>query len=107
MILKEPIQFEPRETIHMRINYIGLLKRRSFVITAIYLAAIYAVLDSNTPKIAILTNLTKKCLEFNKNIRLGTIYKYVDIVYIIVDISKAFIIVAIAFSVFSDLFFAV
>ncbi len=52
----------------MRINYISLFKGRSFVIMAIYSAVVYTVLDNNIFKIAILINLTKKRLEFNKNI---------------------------------------
>ncbi len=68
MILKEPIQFEPGKTIYIQINYTSLFKRHSFIITAIYPIAIYTVLDNNTFKIAILTNPTKKRLEFNKNI---------------------------------------
>ncbi len=68
MTLKEPIQFESGKIVYMRINYIGLFKRRSFIITAIYLTVIYTVLDNNTLKIVILTNPIKKYLEFNKNI---------------------------------------
>src|SRR6266699_4155673 len=95
--LKEPIQLEPGKTVHIRINYTGLPKGRSFVITATYPVVAYTVLDNNTPKIAILANPTKKRLELNKNIRLKIIYKYIDIVYIMIDISKVFDIVAIAF----------
>jgi len=91
----------------MRINYTGLFKRRSFVITAIYPTVVYTVLNSNIPKIAILTNPTKKCLELNKNIRLKTIYKYIDTTYIITDIIKVFTVVATVFSMFLDLFFVV
>ncbi len=91
----------------MRVNYIGLPKRRSFVITATYPAVTHMVLDNKTPRIAILANLTKKCLEFSKNIWLGTIYKCVDTVYIMADISKAFVIVTTASSVLSDPFSAV
>ncbi len=51
-------------------------------------------------------NPIKKCFELSKNIWLEIIYKYVDIVYIITDISKAFAIVATALSVLSDFFSA-
>ena len=71
---------------------------------AIYLIATYTVLDNNISRIAIFANPIKKCLEFSKNIRLETIYKYVDIIYIIIDIIKIFVAIAIASSVFSDLF---
>jgi len=107
MILKEFIQFEPKETIYIRINYIGLFKRRSFVITTTYLAVVYTVLNNNTLKIVILTNSIKKHLEFNKNIQLKTIYKYIDTVYIITDIIKIFITMMTIFFIFSDLFFTV
>ncbi len=104
MILKEFIQFESGETVYIWVNYIGLFKGRLFVITAIYPAVAYVVLDNNIPRIAILMNLTKKRLEFSKNIRLEIIYKCVDIVYIMTDITKAFVVVATASSMFSDLF---
>src|SRR6266699_2593419 len=104
MTLKKPIQFEPGKTIYIRINYTNLLKKRSFVITATYPTAIYIVLDNNTPKIAILMNPIKKYLEFNKNIRLGTIYKYIDTTYIITDIIKAFVTVTTTFSILLDPF---
>ncbi len=68
MILKESIQFEPGKTIHIQINYIGLFKGRSFVITTIYLTVVYIVLNNNILKIVILTNPTKKRFKFNKNI---------------------------------------
>ncbi len=88
--LREPIQFEPGETVYIWVNYIGLSKGCSFVMMAMYPTAVYTVLDNNTPRIAIFTNLIKKRLEFNKNIRLRTIYKCIDIVYIITDIIKVF-----------------
>ncbi len=107
MILRESIQFELGETVHMRINYIGLSKKRSFIITAIYPAVVYTVLNNNIPKIAILTNPTKKRLELSKNIRLKIIHKCTNTAYIIVDISKAFAIMATTSFVLSDLFFTV
>ena len=105
--LRKSIQLEPRETVHIRVNYIGLPKRHSFVITAIYPAATYTVLNSNIPKIAILANSIKKRLEFSKNIRLGTIYEYVDTAYIMADISKVFTAITTVSSVLSDSFSAV
>ncbi len=79
MILKEFIQLELYKIVYIRINYIGLFKGRSFVIMTMYPAVVYIVLNSNIPKIAIFTNLIKKRLEFNKNIQLKIIYKYIDI----------------------------
>ncbi len=107
MILRESIQFKSGEIVYIQVNYIGLLKGCSFVITAIYPAAVYTVLDNNISKIAILANPTKKCLKFNKNIRLEIIYKCVDTVYIMMDIIKAFVAMITASSVFLDLFFTV
>ncbi len=107
MTLKKPIQFEPGEIIYIQINYISLLKRHSFIITTIYLTAIYTVLNNNIPKITILTNPIKKRLEFNKNIRLKTIYKYIDTIYIITNIIKTFAIMAITSSILLDPFSAV
>ncbi len=104
MTLKEPIQFEPRKIVYIRINYIDLPKRCSFIITAIYLAATHIVLDNNTLKIAILANSTKKRLELNKNTRLKTIYKYINTIYIITNIIKTFITIAIVSSILSNLF---
>src|SRR6266566_5697462 len=100
MTLKKSIQFESKKTIYIQINYINLFKRHLFVMTAIYPAVVYTVLNSNIPKIAILMNPIKKCLEFNKNIQLKTIYKYIDTTYIITDIIKIFIIMTIISSVF-------
>ncbi len=102
--LKKPIQLESGEIVHIRINYTGLFKKRSFVITTIYLAVVHIVLDNNIFKIIILTNSTKKYLEFNKNIRLGTIYKYINITYIIIDIFNAFVVVATISFILSDPF---
>ena len=68
MILKESIQFESGEIVYIRVNYIGLPKGRLFVITAIYPAVVYTVLNNNILKIAIFANPTKKHLEFNKDI---------------------------------------
>src|SRR6266566_1933700 len=101
VILREPIQLEPRETVHIQVNYIGLFKRRSFSMITTYLAVVYTVLDNNIPRIAIFTNPIKKCLEFSKNIWLKTIYKYIDTIYIITDIIKILAVVVTAYSVFS------
>ncbi len=102
--LKKPIQLEPGKTVHIRINYINLPKRHSFIITATHPATIHTVLNNNTPKIAILTNPTKKRLKLNKNIRLKTIHKYINTTYIITNIIKIFIVMTTASSIFSDFF---
>ena len=68
MTLKKLIQLEPKETIHIQINYINLLKRYSFVITTIYPTVVYTILDNNTLKIVIFINSIKKRFELNKNI---------------------------------------
>ena|SRR6266566_2085667 len=104
MILKELIQFKPRKTVYIQINYTSLSKGRSFIITAIYPTVAYIILNNNILKIAIFTNLTKKRLEFNKNTQLKTIYKYIDTTYIIADISKVFVIMTTTSSILLDPF---
>jgi hypothetical protein len=71
-------------------NYIGLPKGRSFMMIANYPATSNAILDSGTLRLAILANLTKKPLKINKDIRIGTIHKYADTVYIFIDIIYMF-----------------
>ncbi len=104
MILKELIQLESGETIHIQINYIDLSKGRLFIMTTIYPTIAYIVLDNNIPKIVIFMNLIKKYLELNKNTQLKTIYKYIDTIYIITDIIKAFAIITTTSSVLLDPF---
>ncbi len=71
-------------------NYISLLKRRSFIITAIYPTVPNVLLDINTPYIVIIINLTNKTLIFNKGIRLSSIHEYIDTLYIIINMTKTF-----------------
>ncbi len=76
-------------------NYTGFPKGRSFIMTVIYLAVSNVLFDMNTPCIVIIVNLTSKTLIFNKDIYLNSIHKYIDILYIIIDMAKAFIAVAV------------
>ncbi len=74
-------------------NYTSLPKRRSFIITTIYPIVLNILFDANTLYIVIIINLTNKTLILNKNICLDSIYKYIDILYIIINIAKVFTVV--------------
>ena len=63
---------------------------------ATYLIVFNVLLDANTLCIVIIINLINKTLTFSKGIHLGSIHKYIDILYIITNITKAFIAVIIA-----------
>ncbi len=49
---------------------------------AIYSAVFNIFFDTNISQIIIIINSTNKAFIFNKNIYLGSIYKYIDILYI-------------------------
>ncbi len=59
---------------------------------AIHSAAINIMVDCKTLKIVILINLTKKILKVIKRVRLSTIHECIDVVYIITDMFKVFIV---------------
>ncbi len=59
--------------------------------TVIYLVVLNVFFDANTLRIVIIVNLTNKVFTFNKSIYLGIIHEYIDIFYIIIDFTKAFI----------------
>ena len=90
IILREKIVFYPKKIVYVRMNYISLLKERSFIMTAIYPIVPNVFLDTNTPYIVIIVNFTNKILTFNKDICLNSIYKYIDTLYIIINIAKTF-----------------
>ncbi|SRR6266566_6868071 len=75
----------------MRIDYIGLFKGRSFMMTKVYPTVSNIILDFITFKIAILINLTKRILKIDKSIYIVTIYKCINTVYFIVDSSGMFV----------------
>ena len=85
-------------------NYISLLKRRSFIMIIMHPVVFNAFLDISTLYIVIIVNFTSKILIFNKSIYLDLIYEYIDTLYIIINITKTFIIVVIAFTTISELF---
>ena len=66
--LRSKIVLQPKETIHVRIDYTGLPKSRSFIITRIYPTVLNIILDFTTFKITILINFTKKVLKIDKSI---------------------------------------
>ncbi len=88
-------------------NYISFLKERSFIITTIYSVVFNVLLDISTLCIVIIVNLISKTLIFSKGICLGSIYECIDMLYIIIDMAKAFIIVATASTAVFKLFTAI
>ncbi len=107
VILREKIVFYLKETVHVRMNYIGLLKGRSFIIITIYLTVFNTFLDTNTLYIVIIVNLTNKILTLSKDMCLSLIYEYIDILYIIIDMAKTFIAVVTAFIAVFELFITI
>jgi len=59
------------------------------------------MVDCKISKIVIFVNLTKKILKITKKARLNIIYKCVDTVYIMTNISKALIVLTITTTVAS------
>ena len=107
VILREKIVFYLKKTVYIRMNYTGLLKGRSFIITTTYPTIPNILFNTNTFYIVIITNPTNKILTFNKSIYLGSIHKCIDTLYIITNIIKAFTIVAITFTTVSKPFTAI
>jgi len=103
MILYDKIILQLRETIYMRVDYIGLSKGRFFIMTKIYLTASNVILNSTTLKIVILINLIKKTLKIDKNIYIITIYKCVDTTYFIVGNFRVFIVLTAISAAISEL----
>ncbi len=90
MILYGEIILQLEKIIHIRIDYTGLSKDRSFIIIEVYPTTSNTILDSITSKIAILVNLTKRALKINKSIYIATIHEYVNTTYLIVNSSEIF-----------------
>ncbi len=85
-------------------NYTSLSKERLFIITVIYPAISNVFLDINIPRIIIMVNPTSKVFILNKGICLGSIYKCINILYIITNITKTFTVVVIASTTVFELF---
>jgi len=85
VILYSEIILQLGKIVYIWIDYIGLFKSRSFIMIKIYLTVSNVILNSITPKIAILVNPIKKALKIDKSIYIATIYKCTDIVYFIVN----------------------
>ncbi len=90
MILYGEIILQLEKIIHIRIDYTGLSKDRSFIIIEVYPTTSNTILDSITSKIAILVNPTKRALKINKSIYNATIHEYVNTTYLIVNSSEIF-----------------
>ncbi len=84
MTLHNEIILQSKETVYIQVDYIGLPKGRSFIMIRIYLTTSNAILNSTTLKIVILINSIKKALKIDKDIYIATIYKYIDIIYLMV-----------------------
>ncbi len=86
------IIFLLEEIVYIRIDYTGLFKGRSFIMIRVYLTALNVILNSITFRIAILVNFTKRVLKIVKGIYIVTIYKCVNIMYLMVGNSGVFIV---------------
>ena len=75
--------------------------------TVIHPAVFNALIDANIPRIILMINPTNKALTFNKGTCLGTIYKYIDISYIITDFIKAIIAIAVTSTTVSEPFITI
>jgi len=102
VIFRQVICFQLDEIVHVCMNYISLSKERFFIITATHPAIVNVIIDFKTSKIAMFVNPTDKTLKITKRVRLNIIYKYIDVIYIIIDIFRAFtILIVITVAVFS------
>ncbi len=95
VIFKQIIRLQLNETVYVCMNYTSLPKERSFIMIVTYFIIINVIIDFKILKIAIFVNPTDKTLKITKEIRLDIIYKYIDVIYIMIDIFKAFIILII------------
>ncbi len=103
MTLYGKIILQLKEIIYMRIDYIGLLKSRSFIMIKVYLITLNVILNFITFMIAILINLIKKVLKIDKDIYIVTIYKCADIMYLMVGSFRVFIVLIAALAAISEL----
>ncbi len=70
----------------------------------IYLVVFNVFFNVNILRIIFIINSISKALTFSKGICFGTIYKYIDIFYIIIDFTKTFITIAATSTTISKLF---
>src|SRR6266566_4201281 len=70
----------------------------------IHLVINNVILDSGIPRIVILINSIVKLLKINKGTRLGIIYKYADIAYILTNVIRTFIALTTASSIINEPF---
>ena len=92
MTLYNKIIFQSKEIVYIWVDYTGLSKSRSFIMIKIYPTTSNVILNSTIFKIAILVNFMKKTLKIDKSIQIATIYKYIDIIYFIINISGVLIV---------------
>src|SRR6266699_5556643 len=96
MTFREKIILAPKETVHVRIDYMNLSKDRSFIMIAIHPTVFNIIINSITPRIAILVNSTDKLLKICKDIRLDIIHKFVETVYFMTNVSKVSTVLVVA-----------
>ncbi len=72
------------------IDYVRIPKGRSFMFSSIYPAVIDAMIDSQTPYLYIVANLTAETIRLKRHVRVGTIHEYnVDESYFVTDVTNA------------------
>ncbi len=96
VILKEKIVFYSKETVYVQMDYIGLLKKCLFIMIVIYPAVPNVFFDMNILWIVVIINLINKAFIFSRDMCFDTIYKCVDISYIMINITKAFTTIVVA-----------
>ncbi len=65
------------------------------MIIVTHLITVNTIIDFKTFKIVILVNSTDKTLKITKKVRLNTIYKYANVIYIMINIFRTFTILTI------------
>ncbi len=88
MTLREKIILTLKETVHIRIDYTNFPKDRSFIMITTYPAIFNIIIDSTTPRIAMLANSIDKPLKIYKGTRLNIIHKFVKTAYFLTDTFK-------------------
>ncbi|SRR6266699_947363 len=96
MIFREKIIFAPKETVHIRVDYISFSKGCYFIMIVIYPAVFNVIMDFIIPKIVVFANPMDKSLEIYKGIRLNIIHKFAEIVYFLINTFKMVIVLTVA-----------
>ena len=73
----------------------------------IYLVVFNVFFNVNILRIIFIINSISKALTFSKGICFGTIYKYIDIFYIIINFTKTFTIIITTSTIIFELFITI